>query len=116
LADRTAAERLINTRLYVPRAALPAVDEDEYYLTDLIGLRAETAAGEVLGRVAIVHDYGAGTSLEITSEGRGPALILPFTARAVPMVDVPGGRIVVDPPETTDGEAPVGAEGLEARA
>jgi 16S rRNA processing protein RimM len=116
LADRTAAERLTNTRLYVPRAALPAVDEDEYYLTDLIGLRAETAAGEVLGRVAIVHDYGAGTSLEITSEGRGPALILPFTARAVPMVDVPGGRIVVDPPETTDGEAPVGAEGLEARA
>ncbi len=115
LADRTAAEALTNTRLYVPRAALPAAEEDEYYLTDLIGLRAENAAGEVLGHVAIVHDYGAGTSLEIALERAGPALILPFTARAVPVVDVAGGRIVVDPPETTDGEPQAGVEGMEAR-
>ena len=113
LADRTAAEALTNTRLYVPRAALPAAEEDEYYLADLIGLRAETAAGAVIGRVAVVHDYGAGTSLEITTERGGPALILPFTARAVPVVDVPGGRIVVDPPETTYGEP---QESMEARA
>ncbi len=116
LADRTAAEALTNTRLYVPRAALPAAEEDEYYLTDLIGLRAETATGEILGRVAIVHDYGAGTSLEITPERAGPALILPFTARAVPVVDLPGGRIVVDPPEMMEGEPQVAAEGLGARA
>ena len=116
LADRTAAEALTNTRLYVPRSALPAAEEDEYYLTDLIGLRAETAAGEVLGRVAIVHDYGAGASLEITPERAGPALILPFTARVVPVVDVAGGRIVVDPPATADGEPPSGVESLEARA
>jgi len=113
VADRTAAEGLTNTRLYVPRSALPEADEDEYYLTDLIGLRAETATGEVLGRVAIVHDYGAGTSLEITPEPAGPALILPFTARAVPVVDVAGGRIVVDPPETTIGE-PAAAEAAQA--
>jgi 16S rRNA processing protein RimM len=112
LADRSAAAALTNTRLYVPRSALPPAEADEYYLTDLIGLRAETAAGEVLGRVAIVHDYGAGTSLEITPEHAGPALLLPFTSRAVPVVDVPGGRIVVDPPETTIGEA----EAAEARA
>jgi 16S rRNA processing protein RimM len=120
LADRTAATALTNTRLYVTRAALPAAEEDEYYLTDLIGLRAETAAGEVLGRVTIVHDYGAGTSLEITPESGGPALILPFTARAVPVVDVPGGRILVDPPLPTDGEPQGGetqasADGIEAR-
>ena len=116
LADRTAAAALTNTRLYVPRSALPAAEEDEYYLSDLIGLRAETASGEVIGRVAIVHDYGAGTSLEIAPDPAGPALILPFTARAVPVVDVPGGRIVVDPPEATDGEPQAGAEGVEARA
>ena len=116
LADRTAAAALTNTRLYVPRSALPAAEEDEYYLSDLIGLRAETASGEVIGRVAIVHDYGAGTSLEIAPDPAGPALILPFTARAVPVVDVPGGRIVVDPPEATDGEPQAGAEGMEARA
>jgi 16S rRNA processing protein RimM len=109
LADRTAATALTNTRLYVPRDALPPAEEDEYYLADLIGLHAESAGGEVLGRVAIVHDYGAGTSLEITPERGGPPLILPFTARAVPVVDVAGGRIVIDPPAATDGEPPPGA-------
>jgi 16S rRNA processing protein RimM len=105
VADRDAAQALTNTRLFVPRSALPAAEADEYYLTDLVGLRAEDQDGRVLGRVAIVHDYGAGTSLEITLDNGAPPLILPFTARAVPVVDVAGGRIVVDPPETTLGEA-----------
>lgn len=104
VSDRDAAVALTNTRLYVSRSALPPADEDEYYLTDLIGLTAEDRAGRVLGKVALVHDYGAGTSLEIKPANGAMALILPFTARAVPVVDVSGGRIVVDPPEATDGE------------
>ncbi len=104
VTDRDVAAALTNTRLYVPRSALPAADEDEYYLADLIGLRAEDQSGRVLGTVALVHDYGAGTSLEIAPPGGAPALIIPFTGRAVPVVDITGGRIVVDPPETTIGE------------
>lgn len=119
LADRNAAEALTNTRLFVPRSALPPAEEEEYYLADLIGLRTEDADGKVLGRVAVIHDYGAGTSLEITLESGGPALILPFTARAVPVVDVLGGRIVVDPPEAVIGEpqdARPDEQSAEARA
>ncbi|MCB8873752.1 ribosome maturation factor RimM [Acidisoma silvae] len=108
VSDREAAAALTNTRLYVSRDALPPADEDEYYLTDLIGLKAEDQSGRVIGTVALVHDYGAGTSLEITLT-RGAPLIIPFTARAVPVVDVRGGRIVVDPPEATDGEEQNGA-------
>ncbi len=104
VGDREAAQALTNTRLFVPRSALPPAEADEYYLADLIGLRAEDQDGHVIGQVAVVHDYGAGTSLEIALDSGAPALILPFTARAVPVVDVPGGRIVVDPPETTAGE------------
>jgi 16S rRNA processing protein RimM len=104
VSDREAAAALTNTRLYVSRSALPPADEDEYYLTDLIGLAAEDRAGHVLGRVALVHDYGAGTSLEIALATGAAPLIIPFTARAVPVVDIAGGRIVVDPPEATDGE------------
>jgi len=107
--DREAAAALTNTRLYVPRSVLPVAEEDEYYLTDLIGLRAEDQAGRVLGSVALVHDYGAGTSLEIAPTQGGTPLLLPFTAKAVPVVDIPGGRIVIDPPEAVDGE-PQGAE------
>lgn len=115
VSDRDAAVALTNTRLYVPRSALPPADEDEYYLTDLIGLTAEDRAGRVLGKVALVHDYGAGTSLEIKPASGALALIIPFTARAVPVVDVPGGRIVIDPPEATDGEEQGGGQGMPAR-
>jgi 16S rRNA processing protein RimM len=122
IRDREAAAALTNTRLYVLRSTLPAADEDEYYLSDLIGLRAEDQAGRVLGTVAIVHDYGAGTSLEITPTQASAPLLLPFTAQAVPVVDIAGGRIVIDPPEAVDGEPQgaeaqaLGAEAAEGRA
>ena len=96
VADRTAAEKLVNTRLYIDRDRLPPPDEDEYYYSDLIGLLAVTPEGRELGRVAAVHDYGAGASLEI-----GP-LLLPFTRACVPVVDIAGGRLTVVPPVETD--------------
>ena len=49
-------------------------------------------AGDVVGTVAIVHDYGAGTSLEIG------ALLIPFTKACVPVVDIEAGRVTVLPP------------------
>jgi 16S rRNA processing protein RimM len=94
LPDRTAAEKLTNTKLFIDRAALPPADEEEFYLTDLIGLTAVDASGKDLGPVAIVHDYGAGASLEIPLKA-GPPLIIPFTAACVPTVDIAAGRLVV---------------------
>ncbi len=60
VADRTAAEKLTNTRLYVDRVQLPEPEADEFYLADLIGLAAVDVDGMVLGTVGAVHDYGAG--------------------------------------------------------
>lgn len=91
--DRTAAEALVNVRLYVERDRLPPPgDEDEFYLADLVGLRAVAVDGAELGRVDAVHDYGAGASLEI---GR---LLVPFTRACVPKVDLAGGLVTVVPP------------------
>jgi len=97
VTERSAAEKLTNTRLFVDRSALPPGDEDEYYLADLIGLAATDPAGHALGTVAVVHDYGAGVSLEIA--GFGLPTIVPFTATCVPTVDVAGGRLVVVAPD-----------------
>jgi 16S rRNA processing protein RimM len=97
LADRTAAQALVNVRLYVDRSRLPPPeDEDEFYLTDLIGLRAVSPEGRELGRVDTVHDYGGGASLEI---GR---LIVPFTRACVPVVDLDAGTVTVVPPAEVD--------------
>ncbi len=94
LADRTAAERLTNTRLYVERERLPKPGADEFYLTDLEGLQAIDPAGMALGRVTVVHDYGAGVSLELDT-----GALIPFTQACVPSVDVLAGRVTIVMPD-----------------
>lgn len=105
--DRDAAKALKGTRLYVPKSALPEAEEGAYYHADLIGLGVETAAGEKLGTIKAVHNFGAGDVIEITGDGDKDGLMVPFTADAVPEVDIENGRIVVSPPavlETGAGE------------
>ena len=81
------------------RQACRTRDPDEFYLADLIALEARDTTGGVLGQVALVHDYGAGASLEIERTGGGAPLLVPFTRACVPLVDVAGGHVVVDPPD-----------------
>ncbi len=96
------ADALRGTELYVDRARLPKLPDDEFYHSDLIGLEAVDTGGVVLGRVVAVHNHGAGDILEIGGAGRKAALMLPFTLAAVPTVDLGAGRIVVDLPEGLD--------------
>ena len=100
IADRDAAARLTNTRLYIDRAQLPPLEAEEFYLADLIGLPAQDRQGRVLGRIMAVHDYGAGASLEIS-----PTMLIPFTRAAVPEVDLQAGRVVVVPPVEVEAPA-----------
>jgi 16S rRNA processing protein RimM len=103
VGDRESAEALRGVELYVDRAALPEPEDDEFYLADLEGLRAETAAGVVLGRVVAIHNFGAGDILEIRP-AEGESLLFPFTKSVVPVVDVAGGRIVIAPPVEEEDE------------
>nr|WP_246513893.1 ribosome maturation factor RimM [Neoroseomonas soli] len=96
VADRDAAQRLTGTKLYVERDRLPAAEEEEFYLTDLIGLAAVTEGGESLGTVRAVEDHGAGAFLIV--HGGAREHLLPFTKAVVPVVDIAGGRITVVPP------------------
>lgn len=98
IADRNAAEALRGLRLYVPRAALPEANEDEFYHADLIGLPVETREGAPLGSVRAVHNFGAGDILELR-DGNGREILLPFSDAAVPEIDLAKGRIVAVPPE-----------------
>ena len=95
ITDRDAAQRLTGTRLFVAREALPPTDDEEFYLTDLIGLAAVTEAGDALGTVRSVEDHGGGAFLVV--EG-GQEMLLPFTRQVVPVVDIASGRLVVVPP------------------
>jgi 16S rRNA processing protein RimM len=95
--DRNRAEALRGQRLYLPRAALPPPEAEEYYHADLIGLDAVLADGTPIGRVRAVHDFGAGDMLEIESPGAPPVMV-PFTRAIVPVIEIDAGRLVIDPP------------------
>jgi len=99
VADRTAAEAIRGLRLYVERSALPAAGEREWYEADLIGLSAIGRDGRDWGKVTAFHDFGAGRTMEVSggSASRG-SLMLPFTDEVVPEIDVPGGKMVIEPP------------------
>jgi 16S rRNA processing protein RimM len=109
--DRNHAEELRGLRLYLPRAALPQPEEEEYYHADLIGLAAALPDGTPLGRVRAVHDFGAGDTLEIARTD-APPIMVPFTRTIVPIVDIEAGRLVVAPPPglLDDVAAPARAE------
>ena len=99
VTDRNAAEKLTGTKLFIERDRLPAPDEDEFYLADLIGLAAFTPDGAPLGQVRAVDDHGAGAFITLSGP---PERLVPFTRACVPVVDVAGGRITVDPPAELD--------------
>jgi 16S rRNA processing protein RimM len=105
VATRDAAERLNGVELYVTRERLPATAADEYYRADLIGLAAVNGAGDPLGRVVAIHNFGAGDIIEI-APGQGTTLLLPFTNAVVPSVDLAGGRVTIELPAEIDGDDP----------
>ncbi len=98
ITSREAAEALKGTELFIARDALPKAGAEEFYHADLIGLEAQDSEGRVLGAIAAIHNYGAGDIVEITRSD-GDSVLLAFTRETVPVIDIPGGRVVVAVPE-----------------
>ena len=98
IETREAAEALKGTELFITRQALPTPAEEEFYHADLIGLEAQDEEGRVLGKVAAIHNFGAGDVIEITRPD-GDAVLLAFTKDNVPVIDIAQGRVIVAVPE-----------------
>jgi 16S rRNA processing protein RimM len=97
ITDRTAAEQLTNLALYIDRALLGEIqEEDEYFHADLVGLNVETSDGTHLGKVLALFNFGAGDMLEIRPVEGGKSVMLPFTKLAVPNISLTKKRIIVD--------------------
>jgi 16S rRNA processing protein RimM len=97
--DRNAAEDLRGTLLVLDSAQIPAPAEpDEFYDHQLIGLAVVTAAGHPVGEVADVLHHGQ--DLLVVRPRSAPAgeVLVPFVSAIVTDVDVPAGRLVIDPP------------------
>ena len=103
VGTRDGAEALTGVELFACRGQLPPPGEGEYYYDDLVGLEAVTREGETLGHIVALLNYGAGDIMEISPEGGGETLLLPFNARVAADVDFDAGRIVIEPPVESEG-------------
>jgi 16S rRNA processing protein RimM len=93
VADRTAAEALRGQLIEVDRAALPPLEDGEYYHADLIGLTCMKRDGKPVGTVVAVENFGAGDLLEIEL-ANGKRSLIPFRDG---IADLEDDRIVLDP-------------------
>ncbi len=99
LADRDQAEKLKGASVFVPRSRFPALSDDEYYWTDLVGLEVVNVDGVVLGTVTGLTETGAHPLLEVAEQGAdGEAVqrLVPFVGVHVKSVDREARCITVD--------------------
>lgn len=86
-SSRADAERLRSTALSVPRQSLPPLAEGEFYHADLLGLPVVTDAGDTVGSVLAVENFGATDIIEITRDPppeKGPkTFMVPMIPAAV---------------------------------
>ena len=93
IADRTAAEGLRGSLVEVDRDSLPPLEEGEYYHSDIIGLPCFDQAGEQVGTVSSVENFGAGDLLEVEKPD-GRRSLIPLRSG---IADYDGQKIILDP-------------------
>ncbi len=101
LSDRESAEALKGASVQVSRSAFPALPDDEYYWSDLIGLDVVNLQGEALGKVADMMSNGAQSILRIVplpdpGVDKAPERLVPFVDQFVKTVDLAARKITVD--------------------
>jgi len=107
--DRDAAFACKGKQIAVPREQLPEPDENEYYWSDLIGLRVENSQGVDFGLITEVFETGANDVLVVKPDVVEPNVanadadkqkpqerLLPFVATVVLEVDLKAKTMLVD--------------------
>jgi 16S rRNA processing protein RimM len=94
IESRDQAAALTNAIVWLPRAALPALDDDHVYVKDLIGCSVVDLDGRVRGTVEGTFWNGAQDVL--TVKGPEGELLVPAVPEFMREVDLEARRIVVD--------------------
>lgn len=101
VSDRTTAESHRGTELYILVGDRRALDDDEFWPDELIGMQAVTPEGETIGEVIEVEP-GVGQDRLVIDTPSG-AVRVPFVAALIPEVDRAGRKVVADlPPGFTE--------------
>lgn len=86
--SREAAEQISKTDLYVNRHSLPELEDDDFYIEDLVGMKVITDSNQHIGNVVAVQNFGAGDILKISFLKDGKSEHIPFTKKHFPDIDL----------------------------
>jgi 16S rRNA processing protein RimM len=86
ITSKEDADALKGTKLYCPASALPDIDDDEFYFSDLIGMECINHDSQAVGTVIATENFGAGDLLEIKPVN-GTSFYLTYSTKTVSFVD-----------------------------
>lgn len=92
--DRTSVEKLRGQLVQIPAEEAVPLEQDEYYVHQIVGLAVWTAEGEYLGRVGEVISTGANDVYVVRGEGR--EILIPALEDVVLEINLAQGRLVVE--------------------
>jgi 16S rRNA processing protein RimM len=98
---RDDAEILNGAYISVPRSQVPMLDEGNYYVFDLIGMRVEDEQGAVTGEIIDIETFPANDLLVIRKTD-GVTVQVPAVSEFVVTVDIARKRTVIRFPETDE--------------
>ncbi len=90
------AEKLRNKNVYVSREESRDLEEDEFFIADMIGIKVYTVNGEYVGTLDDVLQYSANDVYVIKGEDDKEYLI-PAVMKFVPEIDIEEGKMIIDP-------------------
>jgi 16S rRNA processing protein RimM len=91
----TAAETLRGVEVVIPRSEAPPLAEGEFFVADVVGLRAVTTTGRALGTVAEVLSTGANDVYVV--RGDAGEVLIPAIRDVVTSIDPAAGVLRVEP-------------------
>ncbi len=82
------ADLLKGEKIFAKRSSFPVLDNNEYYLVDLVGCKVENSEGKYIGEVTAVYDYGSAPLIEIEKD------LVIFNNDNFPFVDIKEKKII----------------------
>jgi len=99
--DRTGAEELIGSELFIEKSRLPELDEETYYWFDIIGVSVFTRDGKYLGLVESILQTGSNDVYVVKKDGEDSVeeVLIPALESVVGKIDLDRKTMIVDLPE-----------------
>jgi len=99
--DRNAAELWRGRYLLAPASEMPAPQEDEVYLHDLIGMRVDLEDGTTVGTIEDIYELPLGLAVDVrrAAPRQADTVLVPWDERTLVSLDREARVIVVTPPE-----------------